>query len=128
MGHNPASTCVTGLMAPEVSLRLTRRSLVRTGVLAAHSPILGSTGVPLVGSAAPAQAPGLGGTGERDWKHGLSLFGQLKYPPGFKHFDYVNPRAPKGGAVRMGAFGTFDNFNEVGSRLKESIARGVGTP
>jgi ABC-type oligopeptide transport system substrate-binding subunit len=29
----------------------------------------------------------------------LSLFGDLKYPAGFKHFDYVNPKAPKGGVV-----------------------------
>jgi microcin C transport system substrate-binding protein len=34
---------------------------------------------------------------EREWRHGLSLFGDLKYKPGFKHFDYVNPNAPKGG-------------------------------
>ena len=107
-------------------MRLTRRSLVRTGVLTALSPILGSVGVPFVGSAARAQVPSPGGTVGRDWKHGLSLFGQLKYPPGFKHFDYVNPRAPKGGAVRMVAFGTFDNFNEVVSGLKGSIAMGVG--
>src|SRR4051812_30085365 len=95
MGHNPASTCVTGLMAPEVSLRLTRRSLVRTGVLTALSPILGSVGVPFVGSAARAQVPSPARNIGRDWKHGLSLFGELKYPPGFKHFDYVNPRAPR---------------------------------
>ena len=29
--------------------------------------------------------------------HGLSSFGELKYPPGFQKFDYVNPMAPKGG-------------------------------
>src|SRR5215831_8547557 len=29
--------------------------------------------------------------------HGISSFGDLKYPPDFKHFDYVNPSAPKGG-------------------------------
>ncbi|BCJ92021.1 ABC transporter substrate-binding protein [Terrihabitans soli] len=29
--------------------------------------------------------------------HGMSIFGDLKYPAGFKHFDYVNPTAPKGG-------------------------------
>src|ERR1700704_4557413 len=110
-------------MAPEVSLRLTRRSVVRTGVLTALSPVLG---VPFLGGAARAQEPGPAGNAGRDWKHGLSLFGQLKYPPGFKHFDYVNPRAPKGGAVRMVAFGTFDNFNEVVSGLKGSIAMGVG--
>src|SRR5215475_15332006 len=29
--------------------------------------------------------------------HGISAFGDLKYPADFKHFDYVNPDAPKGG-------------------------------
>jgi microcin C transport system substrate-binding protein len=102
-------------------LRLTRRSVVRAGALAALSPILDRFGVPLgsiLGTPALAQ--------ERQWQHGLSLFGELKYPEGFKHFDYVNPKAPKGGAVRMIAFGTFDNFNEVVSGLRGSIAMGAG--
>jgi microcin C transport system substrate-binding protein len=44
--------------------------------------------------------------------YGISLFGDpLKYPPGFTHFDYVNPDAPKGGSVRFGDIGTFDNLN-----------------
>ncbi len=43
--------------------------------------------------------------------HGLSLFGDLKYRPDFKNFDYVNPEAPKGGTVRYAAIGTFDNLN-----------------
>ena len=50
------------------------------------------------------------------WKHGLSLFGDLKYPAGFKHFEYVNPKAPRGGLVRQVAIGTFDNFNHGGRR------------
>ena len=29
--------------------------------------------------------------------HGMSVFGDLKYPADFEHFDYVNPDAPKGG-------------------------------
>src|SRR5690606_4336659 len=44
-------------------------------------------------------------------RHGVSLFGQLKYAPGFKHFDYVNPQAPKGGEVRYASIGTFDSLN-----------------
>jgi len=31
-------------------------------------------------------------------RHGISTFGDLKYPAGFDHFDYVNPDAPKGGS------------------------------
>jgi microcin C transport system substrate-binding protein len=43
--------------------------------------------------------------------HGGSLIGALKYGPDFPHFDYVNPDAPKGGAVRMATAGAFDSFN-----------------
>jgi microcin C transport system substrate-binding protein len=42
---------------------------------------------------------------------GMSLFGDLKYGPGFTHFDYTNPQAPKGGAMRYSAIGTFDTLN-----------------
>jgi microcin C transport system substrate-binding protein len=44
-------------------------------------------------------------------RHGLSIYGDLKYGPGFKHFDYVSPDARKGGDVRLAAIGTFDNLN-----------------
>ena len=44
-------------------------------------------------------------------RYGLSLFGDLKYPPNFTHFDYVNPDAPKGGTVKYAAIGTFDTLN-----------------
>jgi microcin C transport system substrate-binding protein len=102
-------------------LRLTRRSIVHASALATLSPILQR--LPLLGStAASAQES----NAERDWRHGLSLFGELKYPAGFKHFDYVNPKAPKGGTVRLIALGTFDNFNEVVAGLKGSIAMGSG--
>jgi len=43
--------------------------------------------------------------------HGLAMHGKLKYGPGFTHFDYVNPDAPKGGLLRQGATGTFDSFH-----------------
>jgi microcin C transport system substrate-binding protein len=48
-----------------------------------------------------------------DWRHGLSVYGDLKYRQDFKHFDYVDPNAPKGGSARQVAIGTFDNFNPV---------------
>ncbi len=37
--------------------------------------------------------------------HGLAMHGDLKYRPGFKHFGYVNPSAPKGGTARLWAQG-----------------------
>jgi len=43
--------------------------------------------------------------------HGLAMHGELKYGPDFTHFDYVNPDAPKGGLLRLGATGTFDSFH-----------------
>jgi microcin C transport system substrate-binding protein len=43
--------------------------------------------------------------------HGIAMHGDLKYPANFKHFDYVNPDAPKGGKVRLHDIGTFDSFN-----------------
>ncbi|MGI1662503.1 extracellular solute-binding protein [Palleronia sp. KMU-117] len=46
--------------------------------------------------------------------HGISTFGELKYPADFPHFDYVNPAAPKGGIMSFrgtGASQTFDSLN-----------------
>lgn len=59
-------------------------------------------------------------------RHGLSVFGALKYAPDFKHFEYVNPDAPKGGRiVTMGTGGasTYDTFN--GYILKGDAAQGL---
>ena len=60
-------------------------------------------------------------------RQGLSAFGDLKYPPDFKHFDYVNPDAPKGGLVATQgilAINTFDSFN--GYILKGDAAQNIG--
>ena len=59
------------------------------------------------------------------WRHAMSTFGDVKYAAGFKHFDYVNPAAPKGGIVRLFEYGTFDNFNIVIQGLKGAIAGGA---
>mgnify|MGYP002055678971 FL=1 len=55
--------------------------------------------------------------------HGISTFGDLKYPPDFKHLDYVNPNAPKGGEFSTWAFGTFDSLSPY--ILKGNSARGA---
>jgi len=62
---------------------------------------------------------------DRNWRHGISLFDDLKYPAGFPHFEYVNPDSPKGGAAQQIALGTFDNFNSVVAGVKGSLAVGV---
>ncbi|MDB5484943.1 MAG: transporter periplasmic substratebinding protein, partial [Tardiphaga sp.] len=95
---------------------ISRRRVLQSGAAAALAPALHSLGGI---AAATAQA------GESPWRHGLSLFGDLKYPAGFKRFDYVNPDAPKGGVVRQIAVGTFDNFNIAVSGVKGSIASAV---
>lgn len=45
------------------------------------------------------------------WRHGMSLFGDLKYGERAKHFDYVNPDAPKTGRARIYGIGSFDSLN-----------------
>ncbi len=55
---------------------------------------------------------------------GMSLFGDLKYPPDFKHFDYVNPAAPKGGTMRLSSIGTFDTLNPFVVKGVDGALRG----
>jgi microcin C transport system substrate-binding protein len=98
-------------------MRLSRRSILRSTAAALAAPALGAFAAKSLVREAAAQ--------KKNWKHGLSLFGDLKYPEGFKNFDYVNPAAPQGGTVRQVAFGTFDNFNQVVAGVKGSIAMGT---
>jgi microcin C transport system substrate-binding protein len=103
-------------------LTITRRHLLQSGVVAAIGPTaLGET------AAAPAYLPAhtQEANGEPIWRHALSLFGDIKYPADFRHFDYVNPDAPKGGVTRMISIGTFDNFNIAVGGVKGSIAPGA---
>lgn len=48
-----------------------------------------------------------------------------KYPPGFEHFDYVDPNAPQGGELILSGFGNYDSFNPF--ILKSVSADGLGT-
>jgi microcin C transport system substrate-binding protein len=102
-------------------LPITRRNLLQGSAAAAMAPALGLTAViPAIQPARAQDAPdGLA------WRHALSTFGDVKYPAGFKHFDYVNPDAPKRGVARLFSLGTFDNFNQVIAGLKGSIAGGA---
>lgn len=56
--------------------------------------------------------------------HGIAMHGDLKYPPDFKHLDYVDPNAPKGGTYRESELGTFDTLS--GFALKGVPAAGLG--
>jgi len=81
--------------------------------------------VTLDGVTEPSAALAQGSVPARAWKHGLSLFGELKYPEDFKRFEYVNAGAPKGGAVRLMAFRHLDNFNLVVAGVKGSLVAGI---
>ena len=85
------------------------------------APALGLTAnVSAIGTAHAQSAPdGL------KWRHGVSTFGDIKYPAGFKRFDYVNPDAPKGGVARQFELGTYDSFNIVVTGLKGSTPAGI---
>jgi microcin C transport system substrate-binding protein len=101
-------------------LAITRRQLLQSSAFAAMTPVLGSlAGIPAINPASAQSAADL------PWQHALSLFGDIKYRADFKRFDYVNPDAPKGGAVRELEIGTFDNFNIVIAGLKGSLADGA---
>lgn len=66
---------------------LDRRSFLALSAAAAASPLIGRRAFAEI----PADTP----------LHGLSAFGDLKYPPDFAHFAYVNPEAPKGGTFNF---------------------------
>src|SRR5262245_20093168 len=53
--------------------------------------------------------------------HGIAMHGNPKYLPGFSHFPYANPEAPKGGKLVLGTLGTFDSLNPF-------IIKGVTPP
>ncbi len=93
---------------------MNRRSLLTSALIA-----LVARRLPLPAWTRPAQAQ------EPAWRHGVSLFGDLKYPPGFKQFDYINADAPKGGAARQIALGTYDNFNVAVAGVKGTLATGI---
>jgi microcin C transport system substrate-binding protein len=56
--------------------------------------------------------------------HALAISGSVKYPPGFSHFEYARPDAPKGGQVKMGALGAYDSLNPF--IIKGVPASGLG--
>jgi microcin C transport system substrate-binding protein len=82
-------------------------------------PFLIIASLVLVIGAAPAAA-------DVEARHGLAMHGQVKYPQGFDHFDYVNPDAPKGGTLKRAVIANgYDSFNPFVAR--GIAAEGVGT-
>ncbi len=98
------SHAMTDEAATSPSFALDRRAVVLAPLAAALAHVL-----PVAAQEAAA------------WRHALSLTGEIKYASGFRHADYVNPAAPKGGVVRDSVEGSFDSFNTV-------IPRGTAAP
>src|SRR6266852_2709100 len=97
---------------------MNRRSLLKSALL-----VFGARWLALPDWISPALAQQK--TPAHVWRHGISVYGDLKYPSGFKHFEYVNATAPKGGAARQTALGTFDSFNTVVSGVKGTLVTGI---
>jgi microcin C transport system substrate-binding protein len=77
--------------------------------------------------AATIASPALANEGPE--RHGMSAFGDLKYPAGFKHLDYVNPNAPKGGTFSQVAATRVFNQNVLTfNSLNIFILKGDGAP
>lgn len=77
-------------------MKMSRRTLLKFAGLA---PAMNVVGVQIAAAE------------DREFRHALTLFEDIKYGPDFKHFDYVNPEAPKAGRVRFGIVGSFDSLN-----------------
>jgi len=56
-----------------------------------------------------------------DPRHAIAMHGEPALAPGFAHFAYVNPQAPKGGRLTHGILGTFDSLNPF-------IVKGLAIP
>ena len=91
---------------------LTRRRLLATG--AAAGLVVSRAGRVIAG-----------GAGRET--HGMSSFGDLNYPADFKHFNYVNPSAPKGGTLAIQIRQTTGNQNfDTFNTLNVFVLRGDG--
>ncbi len=102
----------------KLSNGLTRRAALRLGIAGLVLPRF----LPQAAQAAAQETE----------THGLSIFGDLALPPGFSHFSYVNPNAPKGGEISLQVSSTsgnqnFTTFNTLNTYiLKGDGAAGMG--
>jgi microcin C transport system substrate-binding protein len=81
--------------------------------------------VATIGLLATAIVPALAQPAGQQRHHALSLVGEPRFGPDFKHFDWVNPDAPKGGVAREWALGSFDSLNPFS--IKGRPAGGIQT-
>jgi microcin C transport system substrate-binding protein len=98
---------------------------ITKGAMKRRSFLTAAAALPLLGLS--------GGASEADeWasaSHGLSMFGDLKYPKDFKQFDYVDGNAPKGGVLSlMPATVIFNQSFQTFNSLNIFILSGDGAP
>ena len=60
--------------------------------------------------------------------HGIAMHGTPALPPGFTHFPYVDPDVKKGGRLKFGVVGTFNNLNPFIIKGRRTTARGMWDP
>jgi microcin C transport system substrate-binding protein len=99
-----------------------RRDLLALGALGALGPSRIARAEPGTATPRPPPIPPEGGAVVRT--HALSLLGEPALPPGFPHWPWVNPDAPKGGEIALTAIGSFDSFNPF--VLRGTAAVGIG--
>src|SRR5918992_1547732 len=90
-----------------MSMRPRRKALALVGMM-----------VLVLSSAAPSAEEAV------ESRHGMAMYDDLKYGPGFEHFDYVDPSAPVGGTATFSAIGSFDTLNPF--IIRGTPAAGVG--
>ena len=90
--------------------------------LVAAAALLGAGPASAAGAASPTdEVPSAPVAAEAPWVHAYAAFGQPKYAPGFDHFDYADPRAPKGGTLylrnpdRRSSFDKYNTFTVRGN-------------
>lgn len=94
---------------------MNRRSLLKSAMLLVAPPLTAWTSGTVAQERTTAPV----------WRHGMSVFGDLKYPPEFKQFDYVDANAPKGGSACQIGSGSFDNLNFAVAGVKGNLVQGI---
>jgi microcin C transport system substrate-binding protein len=92
---------------------------------AGGQPSAGLPAASAAGAAGTASVPAGPTARTGAFVHGMAWGAEPKYPPDFRHFDYVNADAPRGGALTLDGFGSFDKLNPF--TLRGVVAAGVGT-
>ncbi|MEM8632321.1 MAG: extracellular solute-binding protein [Pseudomonadota bacterium] len=91
--------------------RVTARAVERDRGVSSLWSVLPLSAIVLAASALVAK-----GQDDLIVSHGISTFGELKYPADFPHLEYVNADAPKGGEMSIWAFGAYDSMNPYSTK------------